>query len=115
MNSGILQPVRTRLMAWLGLRSGLLVIGVVGGLALAATIVDAAVDLPEQWRALVPWVLGACALVILASAAAAWMKLDEYRLARWFERTRPSLGNQLVNAVQLSHQPGASLVQEFLR
>lgn len=115
MNVGILQSLRWRLGAWLTLRIGLLLLGVVGGVALAAGLLDTAIDLPEQERMLVPWLLGACALSVVGLGIWQWRRFEEQRLARLFERVQPTLGNQLINAVQLSKHTSATNVEEFLR
>ena len=115
MNSGILLSLRHRLSAWLVLRTGLLLLGLVGGLVLAAGLLDAAVELPEGWRAAAPWVLAACSIVVLIFAVWQWRRFEEQRLARLFEQVQPSLGNQLINAVQLAKETGSSNIEEFLR
>jgi hypothetical protein len=115
VNVGILQSLRRRLGAWLAVRIGLLLLGVLGGVALAVGLLDAATDLPEQERMLVPWLLGACALCVLGLGFWQWHRFEEQRLARLFERVQPALGNQLINAVQLSKHTSATKVEEFLR
>lgn len=115
MSRGILQPLRTRLGGWLLLRTGLLLLGVVGCLVLAAMLLDAAVDLPEPWRVAAPWLFAAGALGVVIFGVRHWQRFEEQRLARLFERAQPSLGNQLINAVQLARHTTSSPVEEFLR
>src|SRR5882762_1031535 len=114
MKSSILQSLRTRLAAWLVLRLGLLLAGVVGGAALAAVLLDAATDLPEPERVAAPWLLGACAICVVGLGLWQWLRFEEQTLARLFEKVHPSLGNQLINAVQLSNHTSVTTVEEFL-
>ena len=115
MNSGILLSLRRRLSAWLVLRTVLLLLGLIGALALAAVLLDGAVELPDRWRAAAPWLFAGCSLVALIFGIWQWWRFEEQRLARLFERAQPSLGNQLINAVQLGKQTGSSNIEEFLR
>src|SRR5580765_5625374 len=59
--------------------------------------------------------LGTCAIGIAAWGIRAWLRLQDQFLARLFERFHPSLGNQLINAVQLSQQATDTPVTEVLR
>jgi hypothetical protein len=86
-----------------------------GAAALALVLADAAMDLSEGLRLATPWLLGAGAVVALGVAIARWYALNDRRVARLFERAEPALGDRLTNAVQLSSQPSADSVQEFLR
>jgi hypothetical protein len=115
MKTGILQSLRARLGVWLVLRVGLLMAGVLGGALLAAVLLDAALDLPEEGRRLTPWLLGMGGLCVLGLGIAQWRRFEEQRLARLFERAQPSLGNQLINAVQLANHTSSTRVEEFLR
>jgi hypothetical protein len=115
VNAGILQSPRRRLSGWLALRVALLLLGVIGGVALAAGLFDALTDLPEESRILVPWLLGACVLCVMGFGIWHWRRFEEQRLARLFERVQPTLGNQLINAVQLSKHTSTTNVEEFLR
>ncbi len=115
MSPGVLNVLRTRLGAWLGLRLGLQLAGAFGGLALAVLLVDAAIDLPERARATAPWLLALGAVLFVAAGFWQWRRLNERRVARFFERSDPSLGNRLVNAVDLAGHKSTSTVQEFLR
>lgn len=111
----ILHSLRTRIGAWLALKAGLLLVGVVGGMALAAALLDAAVDLPEAWRIATPWLIGMGALAVMIFGIWHWSRFEEQRLARLFERIQPTLGNQLINAVQLARHTASSHIEGFLR
>ncbi len=111
----ILQSVRTRLGAWIALRVGLLLVGIVSGTALAAALLDAAVDLPEQWRVATSWLLALGGLAVLTFGIWHRRQFEEQRLARLLERVQPSLGNQLINAVQLAKHTTSDRIEEFLR
>jgi hypothetical protein len=115
VNIGILRKLRARLAAWLGLRTALMLFGLTGGLIVAAVLIDAAIDLPEGWRAAAPCVLAACALGVAALGIGEWRRMNEQRVARLFEKVHPNLGNRLINAVQLGQIQGSSQVQELLR
>ncbi len=115
MNSGILGALRRPLGMWLAIRIALLLLGAAGGLALIVGLVDVATDLPESARAIAPGILAGCALCVLALGIWQWRRLEDQRIARWFERSQPSLGNQLINAVQLSKHTSATTVEECLR
>jgi len=115
MIPGVLQNLRARLAGWLALRTGVLLVGVVGTAAFMAVLLDAALDLPEAARAAAPWVLAGCGALVVGWAIWHWRRFEEQRVARLFERTEPALGNRLINAVQLSQHTGAEAVEEFLR
>lgn len=115
MKAGILQSLRRRLGVWLVLQFGLLLLGVVGGVALAAGLLDAAINLPERGRVVAPWLLAVCGLYVLGLGTWQWRRFEDQRLARLFERVQPSLGSQLINGVQLSQHTSATHVEEFLR
>ncbi len=115
MNSGVLNHLRNRLAGWLILRIGVLLIAVAAALALGAVLLDAATDLPESARVLSSWLLAASALVVIGSGIWRWRSLVEARVARLFERAQPSLGNRLINAVQLSTHQSSGEIEEFLR
>jgi len=111
----VLTRLRARFAGLVGLRALLLLACVLGGAALAAIAADAWLDLAEPIRIAAPWVLAASALILLAAAALQLSRLDDIRLARTFERTNPSLGNMLTNAVQLAAEPSPHAVGETLR
>lgn len=115
MSPGVLHVLRARLTGWLALRALLLTLGVAGAVALAALLLDATLDLPEGARAIAPLLLALCAAAVPAAGVRHWHRLDEQRLARWFQQIEPSLGSRLINAVQLSSQTAATGVEEFLR
>lgn len=115
MRTGVLRSLRRRLAGWVALRTGALLVGAVGLLALAAVLLDAAFDLPESARVAAPWALAGCAALVLSLGAWQWRRLEEGRVARLFERAEPSLGNRLINAVQLARRTGARGVEEYLR
>lgn len=115
MRYSILQPLRRRLNLGILLQTWLFMIGVPGGVALIVAFLDAAVDLPEAWRLIAWWVLGIAALAVAGFGLWHWWQLEDQRLARLFERAEPSLGNQLINAVQLSRYASSSSIEEFLR
>jgi hypothetical protein len=115
MTAGVLHHLRRRLFAWLTLRVTLLLVACLAGLALAALLLDAAIDLPDQARLVAPWVLLLIALSVIAYGFWQWQLLAEQRLARVFERAQPVLGSRLINAVQLSQHQSSSEVEEFLR
>jgi hypothetical protein len=111
----MLNPLRARIAGWLALRIALTALAVFGSLILAAVFCDAALDLPETWRAIAPWALGIAVALILGAGIWEWRRLTEARLARLFERANVSLGNRLINAVQLAQKPGGSAAEEYLR
>ncbi len=115
MTPGILRSLRSRLGAWLAWRLVALLTAVAAGGILAAFLLDASIDLPEQARVAVPWLLAGCNLFVVALGIAHWRRLSEPRVARLFERVQPSLGDKLTNAVQLSEHTGPTEVAEFLR
>jgi hypothetical protein len=115
MPSGVLNPLRARIAGWLGLRIALMALGGFGALILAAVLCDAALDLPEAWRSAAVWALGIAIASVLGLGIWEWRRLTEPRLARLFERANVSLGNRLINAVQLAQKPGGSAAEEYLR
>ena len=115
VSAGIQEASRRRWGGWLALRTCLTLLGVIGGAALIAIAVDAVIDLPESGRVVAPWLLGAGGLLVLALSVRQWRRLGEQRLALLFEGIQPSLGNQLINAVQLSKCSSSTVVEEFLR
>jgi hypothetical protein len=110
-----LTQLRARFMGWLALRVALTVCGILGALALAAMLFDAAVDLPEPARVAVPWVLGVCMATLIGVGLGQGWRLDAQRVAGLLERVQPALGNRLSNAVQLATSPSENPVEEFLR
>jgi hypothetical protein len=115
VNFPVLHHVRTRMMGWLALRTLIAVLAAAGGLALAAVLSDAALDLPEETRAAAPWLLGLATAAALGAGFLKWRRLTEARLARWFEQSDAALGNRLINAVQLAPKTGAGGAEEFFR
>jgi hypothetical protein len=115
VNFQVLHHVRSRFAGWLALRVGLAALAVAGGLALALVLSDAALELPEQLRAAVPWLLGMAFITALGAGFLEWRRLSEARLARLFEQSDAALGNRLINAVQLAEKSGASGTEEFFR
>src|SRR3954468_2116470 len=115
MNGGILKRFRVRLGAWQTTSLLLALAGLACGVAAAAILTDAAIDFSDRFRALLPW----CVLALLGAFTiwAFWRigKLDEFRIARLWERSRPELGSKLSNAVQLARLSGGTDVQEYLR
>ncbi len=115
MNFQVLHHLRTRFAGWLALRILLAALGVVGAMALATVLSDAALDLSEATRAAVPWLLGAAMAIALATGFWEWRRLTETRVARLFEQADVSLGNRLINAVQLAQKTSASATEELFR
>ena len=115
MTFRVLQSLRMRLAGWRVLLVLLLLVGVIGAVTLAAVVFDAALDLPEPARVSAPWVLALCAVAVLGGGFWGWRRVRESRLARFFERADSSLGNRLINAVQLAAQTTVSPVEECLR
>ncbi|HUR56804.1 MAG TPA: hypothetical protein VM029_03785 [Opitutaceae bacterium] len=115
MNERILQSAQRRVRAWSAVRCALLVAGSLGGLALAALLLDAAVDLPDHVRAFAPWLLATVAAIIVIVCVNEARRLNDRRLAKLFERNQPRVGDQLTNAVELAQVPGRDDVGEFLR
>jgi hypothetical protein len=111
----VLESVRRPLGAWLLLCILLLLVGVVGGLAAGAGLLDAAVDLPESLRVLAPYGLAGAGLCVAAFGIWRWRQFDDEGIARSYERTQPALGNRLINAVQLSGRAAATATEECLR
>ena len=112
---GVLHHLRSRLAGWMALRSALAALAVLGALALAAVLADAAMDLPETVRVATPMMLPVAVFAVLLTGWVSWRRLSEMFLARVLERRDPSLGNRLSNAVDLEQKTGDSPVQEFLR
>src|SRR5262245_39939730 len=115
MNDGVLNPLRTRLSGWLALRILLVLFGVLGLAALAVILCDAALDLPEVVRVAAPWVLAIGIVAVTVAGIWRWGRLNEQRVAQLFERTEPTLGDRLTNAVQLATRSSSTSVEEFLR
>ena len=115
MNIQVLHHVRSRFAGWLALRAGLGAFAAAGGLALVLVLSDAALDLPEEMRAVVPWLLGVAMVAALGAGVLEWRRLSESRLARLFEQSDAALGNRLINAVQLAEKSSASGTEEFFR
>ena len=115
MTRSVLHRLRTQVAGWLALRVALSALIVLGVLALAAVLFDAALDLPEMVRVAAPWVSGAAVVAALGAGFWEWHQLPEARVARRFEQTDGSLGSRLINAVQLAQITGDSAAAEFLR
>lgn len=115
MTNGVLHGLRARISAWLALRVILMAAACLAAVALIAIISDAALDLPEGIRLALPWLLllalvGMCGLGLRENR-----RLTEVKVARLFETTDASLGNRLINAIQLAEQSPQSPTAEFLR
>ena len=91
MNRNVLSDLRRRLSGWLVLRGILMFVGILGAVALALVLTDAALDLPDALRLLAPWCLGACAIGLAAALWWQWRKLNAHRIARLFEQSHPDL------------------------
>ena len=115
MNHGVLHRLRSRVGGWLALRVALSALAMLSLVALTAVSCDAAFDLPEEMRAIAPWILCGAVVAVLGGGFWEWRRLTEERLARMFERTDLTLGNRLINAVQLAQRPGKSATEECLR
>ena len=115
MNFHVLHHLRSRFAGWLALRVALVASAIVCGLVLVLVLSDAALELPEQMRAAVPWLLGIAIIAALGAGFLEWRRLSESRLARLFEQSDAALGNRLINAVQLAEKSGASGTEEFFR
>jgi hypothetical protein len=115
VNFQVLHHARSRFAGWLALQVGLAAIAVAGGLVLVLVLSDAALELPEQMRAAVPWLLGVAIVAALGAGVLEWRRLSESRLARLFEQSDAALGNRLINAVQLAEKTSASGTEEFFR
>jgi hypothetical protein len=115
MNRRVLHDLRSRVAGWLVLRVLLAALGASGALVLAAVLSDAALDLPETLRVSVSWLLGVAVVAVLGAGFWEWRQLTESRVARQFEQADASLGNRLINAVQLAQKTSASAPEEFLR
>ena len=115
MRGGILQHLRARMAGGLALRITFSTLAVVGALALGLVLADAAFDLEEGLRATAPWWLAMGALAVVGIGVWEWRRLTENRLARLLESADASLGNRLINAVQLAGQPRPAPTEEFLR
>lgn len=89
--------------------------------ALVIVLLDATIILPEDVRVAVPWALGAVAAAVLVVGLAGLRHLSADRVACSLERSDPSLGTALTNAVQLARRSerakgkGASAVDLLLR
>jgi hypothetical protein len=110
-----LTQLRARFRGWLALRVTLTLCGVVGALALAALVFDAALDLPESARLALPWVASLAGAMVVGLGLAQCRRANEQHVAGLLERAEPALGNRLSNAVQLATRPGENPVEEFLR
>lgn len=115
MNFHVLHHVRSHFARWLALRAALVALAVAGGLAFVLVLGDAALQLPETFRAAVPWLLGAALLAVLGAGFLGWRRLTESRLARLFEESDAALGNRLINAIQLAGKTSASAAEELFR
>ena len=115
MNFRVLKEVRRRFAGWLTLRVVLSVLGMTGALALAALLADAALDLSNPTRAAAPWLLGIGVGLALGMGLRDWQRLTESSIARRFEQADASLGNRLINAVQLARRKSAGAAEELFR
>ena len=115
MSRNVLGSLRRRLAGWIFLRHFLLLLGLFGTLAFSAVLLDAFLDLPEGLRAGAWTGPVAIFVAIIGFAGWAWKRLNHERLARLLELAEPSLGNRLINAVQLSDAERPQPIAEFLR
>jgi len=97
------------------MRTLLAVLGLATVLSLAAFLLDATVDLAESTRAASPLLLAVAAGAVVGLGVWSWLRFTDPRLARSFELADPSLGNRLINAVQLAEQPGTTAAEQLLR
>jgi hypothetical protein len=114
-NRGVLDNLRARVVRWRALRVMLVALALLAGLALLALLADAAFDLPQGIRSAAPWLLALGGLAVLAIGFAKARNLSQAHVARLFETSDASLGNRLINAVQLAEQNAANPTGEFLR
>lgn len=110
-----LGKIRMRLMSGVAIRGVLVLPLACISIIVALVAADALADLSEQTRAGVPWILEACAGIVIGSVAVQLRGFVPERVARLYERLFPKLGTRLSNAVQLAGKPGETAVQEFLR
>lgn len=115
MRHSVLHDLRARLGGWLALRVTLMVLAGVAAIALVMVISDAAFDLPEGLRSAAPWLFVLAVVGVLGTGLLEKRRLSEARVARLFETSDASLGNRLINAIQLSEQTSPSATGEFLR
>ena len=115
MNFQVLHHIRARFARWRALRIFLATLGGVCGLALVAVLTDAALDLPEAMRVTAWWLLGAAFLALLGAGFIEWRRLTEAKMARLFEQTDATLGNRLINAVQLAQKNAEAGAETYFR
>jgi hypothetical protein len=115
VNFHVLHHIRARLTTWLAVLVLLSAFSVSGGLSLVLVLADAAFDLSESTRVAVPWVLGLALVAVCSAGFVGWRRLNESRMARWFEQSDAALGNRLINAVQLAQKKTTDATEEFFR
>lgn len=115
VKEGVLHELRARVTRWLALRVILVAAATLAGLALAAVICDAALDLAENVRLATPWLLSLAVVAILCFGFFERRRFTDPKVARLLEKADTSLGNRLINAVQLAQQKCESPTGEFLR
>lgn len=113
--SAVVGSLRRRWRAWLGLRTALLMITTAGLLALAAVLLDAALNFPQSVRVAAPWIVLLALLALAGFAGWKAFSLSATRLARLFERRDGGLGDSLTTAVQLSEVSCSDPVAECFR
>jgi hypothetical protein len=115
MSQSVLHNLRARLGGWLALRVALLALASIAAVALLVVISDAAFDLPEGFRSAAPWLLVVAVVGVVAAGLLEKRRLSETRVARLFEANDASLGNRLINAIQLAEKTSEHPTGEFLR
>jgi len=115
MNHGVLHNLRARLGGWLALRVTLLALASIAAVAFLVVISDAAFDLPEGFRSPAPWLLVIAVVGVIAAGLVEKRRLSEPHVARMFEASDTSLGNRLINAIQLAEKTSENPTGEFLR
>jgi hypothetical protein len=98
----VLGSLRWRLRGLLLIHAVLAIVAVLLGAALAGVFADAILILSQPLRIVAPWIIAACAMVLLVALVARLLRITPTRLARSLEAADPALGTKLTNAVQLS-------------
>jgi hypothetical protein len=114
-NLPALRPLCRALAGWWTAQGVLLLLGAAGVTALALALGDAVFDFPDDVRAAGRWLPPAAAAGAVLFTVWRIRSVNEHKLATLFERSNPSLGTRLTNAVQLGAAPGATPVEAYLR